>query len=154
MDRVRQSLEERGARDVLFFADTCHAGKMITRGERGISVLPRLHRLHREEKIPKGWIVMVGAETDRRAVENSSWSNGAFAHCLIEGILGKADGFQSIAPQDGIVTMGEFQPYLTTATPDETQRVLGVPKRPVIATTTGGSQHLGSIPHRLSVATL
>ena len=80
---------------------------------------------------------MVGAETDRHAVENSSWSNGAFTHCLIDGILGKADGFESIGPQDGIVTMGELRAYLNTVMPDETQRILGVAKRPLITTTTG-----------------
>ncbi len=137
MDRVRHSLQERGARNVLFLADTCHAGKVITRGERGISVVPHLQKLREERKIPNGWIIMVGAETDRRAVENSSWSNGAFTHCLIEGILGKADGFESMGQKDGRITMGELQAYLKTAMPDETQRVLGVAKRPVIATTTG-----------------
>lgn len=80
---------------------------------------------------------MIGAETDRRAVENSSWSNGAFTHCLIEGILGQADGFESIGPEDGRITMDELQAYLNTAMPDETQNVLGIAKRPVIATTTG-----------------
>jgi hypothetical protein len=137
MDRVRQSLEERGSRNVLFFADTCHAGNLITRGERGISVVPHLQKLRKERKIPKGWIFMVGAETDRRAVENSSWSNGAFTHCLIEGILGKADGFESMGPKDGRITMGELHAYLNTAMPDETHKVLGVAKRPVIATTIG-----------------
>jgi len=137
MDRVRRSLEERGARNVLFFADTCHAGRLITRGERGVSVVPHLQQLRKEKKIPKGWIFMVGAETDRHAVENSSWSNGAFTHCLIEGILGKADGFESTGPKDGIVTMGELRAYLNTAMPEETQKVLGVAKRPLITTTTG-----------------
>ncbi len=137
MDRVRQSLEERGSRNVLFFADTCHAGTMITRGERGISVVPHLKKLSKEKKIPRGWIFMVGAETDRRAVENSSWSNGAFTHCLIEGIMGKADGYESMGPRDGRITMSELRAYLNTAMPDETQKVLGVAKRPVIATTTG-----------------
>jgi uncharacterized caspase-like protein len=137
MDRVRQSLEERGSRNVLFFADTCHAGTMITRGERGISVVPHLKKLRKEKKIPRGWIFMVGAETDRRAVENSSWSNGAFTHCLIEGIRGRADGYESMGPRDGRITMSELRAYLNTAMPDETQKVLGVAKRPVIATTTG-----------------
>jgi len=137
MDRVRQSLEERGSRNVLFFADTCHAGTMITRGERGISVVPHLKKLRKEKKIPRGWIFMVGAETDRRAVENSSWSNGAFTHCLIEGIRGKADGYESMGPRDGRITMSELRAYLDTAMPEETQKVLGVAKRPVIATTTG-----------------
>lgn len=137
MDRVRLSLEERKTRNVLFFADTCHAGKLITRGERGISVVPHIKKLRREKKLPKGWVFMVGAETDRQALEHSSWSNGAFTHCLIEGISGKADGYESIGPKDGIVTMGELQAYLNSSMPEETQKAFGVSKRPLITTTTG-----------------
>ncbi len=137
MDRVRLSLEERRTKNVLFFADTCHAGKLITRGERGISVVPHINKLRREKKIPKGWVFMVGAETDRQALEHSSWSNGAFTHCLLNGLRGKADGFESIGPKDGIVTMRELQTYMNTVMPDETHRVFGVARRPLITTTTG-----------------
>ncbi len=38
--------------------------------------------------------------------------------------------------RDGIVTMGELKDYVNTSMPDETQEVLGVAKRPVIATST------------------
>ena len=137
MDRVRRSLEERGVRNVLFFGDTCHAGKLITRGERQNSVASHLKSLREQKQIPKGWIFMVGAETDRYALESSSWSNGAFTHCLIEGILGKADGFESMGPKDGIVTMRELQGYLNTVMPDKTQKAIGVARRPLITTTTG-----------------
>ena len=80
---------------------------------------------------------MVGADTDRQAVEHSSWSNGAFTHSLIKGLTGKADGFQSAGAKDGVVSMGELKAYMNTAMPDETQRVLGVAKHPVITTSTG-----------------
>jgi len=137
MDRVRDALEERKARNVVVLADTCHAGKLITRGTKGISIVPSIARMQREKNIPKGWIFMVGADTDRLAIENSSWSNGAFTHCLLQGINGKADGYESVGLKDGIVTMGELRAYLYTAMPDETQKVLGVAKRPVITTSTG-----------------
>ena len=45
--------------------------------------------------------------------------------------------FESIGPKDGRITMGELQAYLSTAMPDDTHKVLGVAKRPVIATTIG-----------------
>ena len=139
MDRVRRSLEERRVRNVLFFGDTCHAGKLITRGERQNSVASHLKSLREQKKIPKGWIFMVGAETDRYALESSSWSNGAFTHCLIEGIQGKADGFESMGPKDGIVTMRELQGYLNAVMPEKTQKAIGVARRPLITTTTGDS---------------
>jgi hypothetical protein len=137
MDRVRVALEERKARNVVLLADTCHAGKLITRGDRGISIVPQIDKMHREKKIPKGWIFMVGAETDRQAIEHSSWSNGAFTHCLLNGLSGGADGYLSSGAKDGIVSMGELRAFLNSVMPDQTQRVLGVAKRPLITTSTG-----------------
>ena len=136
MDSVRQSLQERNAKNVIVLADTCHAGKLITRG-RGISVQPYMQKLKREQMIPKGWIYMVGAETDRQAIEHSSWSNGAFTHTLLKALKGEADGFESVAPKDGIVTMIELRSFLESVMPDETQRVLGTAKRPIITTSSG-----------------
>ncbi len=137
MDRIRNTLEERKAKNVIVLADTCHAGKLITRGNRGVSVVSEIEKMKREQNIPKGWVFMVGADTDRQSIEHSSWSNGAFTHCLIKGLSGKADGFESVGAKDGIVTMRELRAYMNTSMPDETQRVLGVAKRPVITTSTG-----------------
>jgi len=137
MDKVRTALEERKSKNVIVLADTCHAGKIITRGNRGISIIPNINKMSRENKVPKGWIFMVGADTDRQAIEHTSWTNGAFTHSLIKGLSGKADGFQSAGAKDGIVTMGELRSYMNTAMPDETQKVLGVAKRPVTTTSTG-----------------
>jgi hypothetical protein len=139
MDYVRRALEERKSKNVIILADTCHAGKLITRGEgsRGISIVPDLNKMVREKKVPKGWVFMVGADTDRQAIEHTSWSNGAFTHSLIKGLNGEADGFQSAGAKDGVVTMGELKAYMIAVMPDETQKVLGVAKHPVITTTTG-----------------
>jgi len=137
MDRIRKTLEERNARNVVILADTCHAGKLITRGDRGLSVVPSIKRMQQDNKVPKGWVFMVSADTDRKAVEHSSWRNGAFTHCLLKGLRGEADGFQSAGANDGVVTLGELREYLTTAMPDETQKVLGVAKHPLITTSSG-----------------
>jgi len=137
MDRVRAALEEREAKNVIVLADTCHAGKLITRGRRHVSVVPGIRRMHREQTVPKGWIFMVGADTDRSSIEHTSWKNGAFTHCLVQGLSGEADGYLSVAPEDGTVTMGELKAYLSTAMPEETLKVLGVAKRPVITTSSG-----------------
>lgn len=85
MDEVRKALEEIGSKNVILLADTCHAGKLITRGDgrRGISIVPNIKKMTREQKVPKGWVYMVGADTDRQAIEHTSWTNGAFTHSLI-----------------------------------------------------------------------
>ena len=137
MDRVRSILEERNTKNVIVLVDTCHAGKIITRGNRGISIVPNIEKMRREQNIPKGWIFMVGADTDRKAIEHTSWTNGAFTHSLLKGLSGEADGFQSSGNVDGVVTLGELRSYMNTAMPDETQKVLGVAKRPVITTSAG-----------------
>jgi len=138
MDRVIETIKERNVRNVIVLADTCHAGKLLTRsGERGMAVIPGVTKMQREQSIPKGWIFMLGADADRQAIEHTSWRNGAFTHCLLKALDGEADGFQSIGSKDGIVSMGELRAYMETVMPDETQRVLGAAKRPVIATSSG-----------------
>lgn len=137
MDIVRNMIEERRARNVIMLADTCHAGKLITRGKRGIAVRPYVEKIKKECNIPKGWVFMVGAETDRQSIEGISWKNGAFTHCLLKGLGGDADGYESSGLIDGSITLGEIKRYMTSYMPEETLRVLGVAKHPVITTSTG-----------------
>jgi len=137
MDRVRRLLEEKKSRNVVLLADTCHAGKLITRGDGELPFARKISRIRQEQKTPKGWIFMVGADTDRHAIEHSSWTNGAFTHSLLKGLSGKAVGYQSAGARDGVVTMGELRTYVNSAIPEETQKVLGVAKRPIITTSTG-----------------
>ncbi len=88
--------------------------------------------------------------TDRLAIEHTSWKKGAFTHCLIKDLNGEADGFMSTGPKDNKVTMGELRAYMNTAMPNETQKVLGVAKRPVITTSIGDPEiwelRLGRLP--------
>ncbi len=137
MDRVRNALEERRSRNVVILADTCHAGKLITRGIGDLSIAPQLNKMRRDKDIPKGWIFMVSADADRQAIEHSSWANGAFTHLLLKGLKGEADGFENSGKKDGIVTMGELRVFLSSWMPELTQKVLGVAKRPLITTGTG-----------------
>jgi len=137
MDRVVNTLRERGARNVVVMADTCHAGKLITRDSKRNISIATIDSMTQQKPVPRGWIYMVGAESDRQAIESSSWSNGAFTRVLLEGLGGEADGFQSAGPKDGIITTGELKEFLYSRMPDETQRVLGTAKRPTITTSSG-----------------
>ena len=136
MDKVRRALDEIGAKNVVILADTCHAGKLITRGgkSKGLSIVPSIERMHREQQTPKGWIWMLGADSDRKAIEHSSWRNGAFTHCLLKGLAGAADGFDSIDAKDDIITMRELRAYISATMPEETQKILGTAKHPLILT--------------------
>ena len=79
---------------------------------------------------------MVAADTDRLALEDSTWSHGAFTHCLLKGLAGEADGFQGIGPQDGVVTLLELRAYLESTMPADTLKNLQLPLHPVIKTST------------------
>lgn len=137
MDKVRTALAEQGAKNVIVFADTCHAGKIVTRGDRALSITKKLRSMAEQKRVPNGWVFMVGADSDRQSVEHSSWSNGAFTHVLLKGLKGAADGFQGMGVNDGVVTMGELRAYLQTMMPQETQKVLGTAKHPLITTSSG-----------------
>ncbi len=138
MDHVRDAIEEHGARNVVMLADTCHAGKLVTRdGERDLGNL----MVDQIEATPApGWVFMVASAADRNAVEHASWSNGAFSHLLVRGLRGEADGFQSAGQVDGMITLGELKEFLRTAMPRETLRVLGAAKHPLVITTSGNPQ--------------
>jgi uncharacterized caspase-like protein len=138
MDRVRQSIQERRAKNVVFIADTCHSGKVIRSDDpRATSVLPALEAMQNTKTIPKGWVFITSADSDRKAYEDKAWSNGALTHVLIEGLDGSADGYQSIGRQDGTVSLGELRAYISSRMVEESIRVLGARLEPLFYTTSG-----------------
>jgi len=149
MDKVRQSLKEKGSAATLVIADTCHAGNIVTRGlevgAREIGIMPAINEMKSSQTVPEGMAFLAGADTDRKAVEISSWSNGAFTHIMLKGLNGAADGFEGSGPKDGTVTFGELKTFMATELPSETERILGKAIRPVVAVTSG-SQNINSLP--------
>jgi len=138
MDRVREILEERQARNVVLIADTCHAGKIIRAGDpKAIGIIPSLEKMKEDQDIPKGWVFIASADPDRKAYEDKAWQNGALTHCLLEGLSGKADGYQSLGLLDGIVTLGELRGFVTDRMAEESLSVLGAKLMPLFYTTSG-----------------
>lgn len=137
MDRVRKALEERNVRNVIVLADTCHAGKLITRGDKGVSIQPYVEHLRSKNKTPEGWIFLVSADTDRKALELSSLKNGVFTSVLLEALRGAADGYEGAGKKDNIITMGEVRAYLRNVMPSKSKKVMGITRHPVITTNTG-----------------
>jgi hypothetical protein len=58
----------------------------------------------------------------------------------LQGLAGAADGFQSAGAKDSVVTLGELRDYLLKTMPEETQRLFGVAKHPLITTGTGNPE--------------
>ena len=138
MDRVLQILEERNVKNVVMIADTCHAGKIIRAGDpKAIGVIPALEKMNTDRTVPNGWIFIASADSDRKAYEDKAWSNGALTHVLIEGISGQADGYQSLGPKDGSITMGELRGYTTDRMSEESLNILGARLTPLFYTTSG-----------------
>lgn len=138
MDRVRQSIQERRAKNVVFIADTCHSGKVIRSDDpRAISVVPALEAMQNTKTIPRGWVFITSADSDRKAYEDKAWNNGALTQVLIEGLDGGADGYQSVGRQDGTVSLGELRAYISTRMAEESIRVLGARLEPLFYTTSG-----------------
>jgi hypothetical protein len=138
MDRVRQMLEERKARNVVVIADTCHSGK-VTRSidSKAIGVVPALEAMQKSEQVPKGWVFIASADPDRMAYKDKAWNNGALTHVLLEGLNGKADGYKSAGAKDGVVTLGELRAYITDRMAEETLNVVGAKLLPLFYTTSG-----------------
>ena len=140
MDRVRQLVEERKAKNVIIIADTCHSGMIIRAGDpKAIGVIPALEDMKEKQTIPKGWIFIASADSDRKAYEDQAWSNGALTHVLLEGLNGKADGYMSLGNKDNIVTMNELRGYVLDRMNEESLAVLGAKLTPLFYTTTGDS---------------
>lgn len=131
MPEFRRLLDEKKARNVLFIADTCHAGGVAT-GMRGLSVVSYQAALQPEKAKTGGWIFMLASEADRQAVEDKSWGHGAFTYCLLKGLSGAADGYEGAGRPDGIITPAELRSYLSTRVPLETQEALGTAIHPLI----------------------
>ena len=149
MDKVTNSLKEKDAAHVVVMADTCHAGYLVTRGlkitPREASIMPAVEEMRSTQSIPDGMGFLAGADTDRKALEISAWSNGAFTHILLQGFNGAADGFEGSGARDGVVTFGEIRSYLASELPAETERILGKAIHPVVAIATG-DQSLNELP--------
>jgi hypothetical protein len=138
MDYVRRAIEERQPRHVIFIADTCHSG-MAIRGNnaKSITVVPALEAMDKKKDIPKGWVFVASADSDRNAYEDKAWKHGALTQVLLEGMSGKADGYKSAGPKDGIVTLGELKAYVTDRMGEESLNVVGAKLLPLFYTTSG-----------------
>lgn len=128
MDKVRDALAEKKARYTVVLADTCHAGKLIT---RDIKVV------RKEIGVAGGMAFFLAAEKDRKAVEAANWPNGAFTHVLLGALRGQADGYQGAGAKDGVVTLGELRSYIQSEMPKLTQEKLGTALHPSISVTAG-----------------
>ena len=88
MDKVVKSIKEHRIKNVIFVADTCHAGKIVTRssGTKGLSIQPYLQDVPANKNIPEGWVFFAATEAGYQTIENKKWKNGVFTYCFINAV--------------------------------------------------------------------
>jgi WD40 repeat protein len=96
---------------MLFFVDTCYAGRAIGRLDRR-ETGRMVSGLSQSEH---GVIVFSGSAPRQESLESTAWGNGAFTKALIEGLAGPAK-----AEQLGFVTHVSLDRYVVKAVSDLT----------------------------------
>ena len=124
MDKVVKTIKEHRIKNVIFVADTCHAGKIVTRsnGKKGLSIEPYLDDISVNQDIPEGWIFMAATEAGYQTVENEQWQNGVFTYCFINAVKNNRN-------------LKDVRKELLQRVPAEAYKVTDMAVRPIIVTT-------------------
>ncbi len=140
MSDLRRHLTRHEAHNVILIADTCHSGNIISRGNsKGLAIRPALDAMQKKKHIPKGWVIIASADSDRKAYEDKAWSHGAMTYALLQGLRGSADGYGPEQNLDQQITLGELKAYVTKKMGSETLKETGVKLEPLFYTTTSDS---------------
>jgi WD40 repeat protein len=112
-DEMRRSLQSIPGK-VLWFLDTCHAGRAARRPRVDINVL-----VNAVTASENGGIVVYASSTGRQvAIERDDWGNGAFTKAIVEGIaLGKADLLGK-----GLITTSSLDTFVASRVQELTER--------------------------------
>lgn len=111
-DVLRRSLFHISGK-VLFFLDTCHAGKVFGNATRGGSTTDEL--VADISKAPNGVIVFAASTARQSSIEDEKWANGAFTKAMTEGLRGLAD-----ERHEGKVTITSIHEYVVRRVRDLT----------------------------------
>ena len=79
---------------IIVYVDACHSGNIMAGGvQRGtVDLVGMVNELTDAEN---GAVVFTSSTGRQYSLEDESWNNGAFTKALVEGLLGKADLFQT-----------------------------------------------------------
>jgi hypothetical protein len=121
------------AKHLLVLLESCFSGLAI-RGRPVDSVqlmgptgaTPNPQVLYQLSKDPGRYLMMAGDE-NQRVPMSDRWGGGLFAHAVVEGLKGGADG-----DKDGFVTARELYPWLRRYVETESLKVLGSSVTPLI----------------------
>ena len=78
-----------------------------------------MNRKFKPRDVPEGWLYLLGATIDEKAMEHPALRGGLFTTSLVEAIDGAADGYGIIGVKDGVVTMGEIREFVRDSIRDK-----------------------------------
>ena len=79
---------------IIVYVDACHSGNIMA-GSAPRGVVDLVGMVNGLADAENGAIVFTSSTGRQFSLENESWNNGAFTKALVEGILGKADLFNT-----------------------------------------------------------
>lgn len=123
MDKVVKSIKEHRIKNVIFVADTCHAGKIVTRsnGTKGLSIQPYLQDVPVNRNIPEGWVFFAATEAGYQTIENKKWKNGVFTYCFINAVKNNR-------------TLNGIKNEIIKKVPLEAGKITNIPITPIVVT--------------------
>ncbi len=106
------------AQRILVFADTCHSGAVLERGNAAPGAKLNFFNKYLEALARrKGRLVLTASQSHEVSLEKPELQHGVFTQSLLLGLGGSADD----NPADGVVTAGELIDYVRVHVPAETQ---------------------------------
>jgi Caspase domain len=124
------------AKHLLVLLESCFSGLAV--GGRDVQMMgpgaaapppaaaPDPVTLHQLSRDPGRYLLMAGDENQRVPMGNA-WGGGLFAHAVVQGLEGRADG-----DRDGFVTARELYPWVRSYVSAEALKVLGASVTPLI----------------------
>jgi hypothetical protein len=141
MSDLTRWIEELEASAVVVCLDCCHAGKLLTRGNRPESIRRRdlaLRRSVLEEVAGKGRFLLASCDEGQVSVESEEQGHGLFTYHLLRGLAGAGD-----RDGDGKVGVAELFEYVAEAVARDAKR-LGVEQKPWSASVGAGGVYLAA----------
>ena len=105
----------------VFLLDTCHSGNILDDEYSASHWKKSVRPIRRSEAL-----VVTATDIDQVSFERDSVGHGIFTHAVLEGLRGKADGYEEDTPADGTVDLREVIRYVLETVPEAAQSMSGI----------------------------
>lgn len=125
MNEIITKISRSTAKLKISYVDACHAGLFKSKNTKGNAIDNNLIQESIKTAIQnahEGEVVLLSSSARQQSIESETLQHGIFTYYLLKGLKGEADKGQKNTSgyNDGIVTIGELNTYLTNAIEKET----------------------------------